>query len=114
MISDPPLENVKFNGVITEIGITGTTQSSVTTYPVTVVIDEYEGLLPGMNVTAEIVLEEAENVIVVPVSAVSRGNVVLVKEDFANTLSTETSTSEDKKNNQSGMIMNKSGAITRM
>ena len=104
------LENIGFNGVITEIGITGTTQSSVTTYPVTVVIDEYEGLLPGMNVTAEIVLEEAENVVVVPVSAVSRGNVVLVKEDVADGLSIQTSTSEDKKNNQAGMIMNKSGA----
>ena len=104
------LENIKFNGVITEIGITGTTQSSVTTYPVTVVIDEYEGLLPGMNVTAEIVLEEAEDVVIIPVSAVSRGNVVLVKEDFANSLSVSTSTTEKEKENQPGKIMNKSGA----
>lgn len=100
------LENVKFNGVITEIGIIGTTQSSVTTYPVTVVIDEYEGLLPGMNVTAEIVLEEAENVIVVPVSAVSRGNVVLVKEEFSDDSSVQASITE----NQTGKTMNKSGA----
>ena len=100
------LENVKFNGVITEIGITGTTQSSVTTYPVTVVIDEYEGLLPGMNVTAEIVLEEAENVVVLPVSAVSRGNVVLVKEDFSDDSSIQASITEK----QPGKTMNKSGA----
>jgi len=110
LVTADALGDTKFNGVITEIGITGTTQSSVTTYPVTVVIDEYEGLLPGMNVTAEIVLEEAEDVVIVPVSAVSRGNVVLVKEDFANTLSVSTSTSKDKKEGQAGKIMNKSGA----
>ena len=63
-----------------------------------------------MNVTAEIVLEEAENVVVVPVSAVSRGNVVLVKEDFADGMSTPVSTIGGKENNQAGMQTNKSGA----
>ena len=110
IVTADALSNTKFNGIITEIGITGTTQSSVTTYPVTVVIDQYEGLLPGMNVTAEIVLEEAEDVVVVPVSAVSRGNVVLVKEEVADNLSVPASTTGDKKNEQSGKTMNKSGA----
>ena len=110
LVTADALENTKFNGVITEIGITGTTQSSVTTYPVTVVIDEYEGLLPGMNVTAEIVLEEAEDVVIVPVSAVSRGNVVLVKEEIADDMSVSASTMVDKKDSQPGKIMNKSGA----
>ena len=53
---------------------------------VTVVISDYDGLLPGMNVTAEIVSEEVTDVIMVPTSAVSRGDVVLVKEEFANSL----------------------------
>lgn len=110
LVTADAIENVEFNGVITEIGITGTTQSSVTTYPVTVVIDEYEGLLPGMNVTAEIVLEEAENVVVVPVSAVSRGNVVLVKEDFEDNLAVDVSSNENKKENQTDKSLNKSGA----
>lgn len=34
-----------------------------------------------MNVDAEIVVEEADNVIAVPVNSVNRGNIVFVKDD---------------------------------
>ena len=37
--------------------------------------------MPGMNVNAEIVVEEADDVIAVPVNSVNRGNIVFVKDD---------------------------------
>ena len=49
----------------------------------TVQIDETNGLLPGMNVDATVVVSESRGVLSVPVSAVSRGNLVLVKTDSA-------------------------------
>lgn len=67
-----------FAGYIDRIGINGNVLSGVTSYPVRVILEEYGDLLPGMNVTAEIILEEAQDVLTVPVSAVSRGNTVLV------------------------------------
>ena len=45
---------------------------------VTIAIADYGDLKPGMNVTAAIRCETAENAVSVPVAAVSRGNVVLV------------------------------------
>lgn len=68
-----------FKGVVTKINIQGITSGGVTSYPVTVRIDETEGLLPGMNVNAEILIQNSENVVAVPIAAVSRGNRVLVK-----------------------------------
>ena len=70
-----------FEGVVTNVSVAGTTLSGYTTYPVTVEIKEVpEGLLPGMNITAEIVVEQAQDVLAVPVSAVQRGNIVYVKD----------------------------------
>ncbi len=71
-------EGVEYEGKITGISIVGTTTSSVTTYPVTVVIEDYDGLLPGMNVTADIVSAEAKDTLMVPVAAVTRGSLVRV------------------------------------
>ncbi len=70
-----------YTGTVTKTSVVGSTQGGTTTYPVTVRIDETEGLLPGMNVDAEIFLSAAENVIAVPNSAVNRGNTVLVTKD---------------------------------
>ena len=44
----------------------GTTTGGTTTYPVTIRIDEMGGLLPGMNATAAIVTESAEDVLSIP------------------------------------------------
>ena len=68
-----------FEGTVTKVSVSGTTSNSVTSYPVTVKITDTDGLLPGMNIDAEIILSESDDVIAVPVSAVSRGNLVLVK-----------------------------------
>ena len=67
-----------FRGEVTRVSVAGSTANGTTVYPVTVRIDETDGLLPGMNVDAEIVLSKAENVLSVPNEAVLRGNVVLI------------------------------------
>ena len=59
----------------------GTTSGGITTYPVTVRIDETDGLLPGMNVDAEIVISSTEDALAIPASAVNRGDTVLITAD---------------------------------
>lgn len=66
-----------YEGVVTKVGINGTTANGVTTYPVTIEITETSGLLPAMNVDVTIVAEEKENVLAIPAGAVERGNRVL-------------------------------------
>jgi HlyD family secretion protein len=68
-----------YHGVVTKININGTTLNGVTSYPITIKIEETEGLLPGMNVDATIIVEELKNVLTVPVGAVVRNNLVLVQ-----------------------------------
>ena len=82
-ISADALEGQTFEGRVSKISINGTTNGGVTTYPVTVTIDEAGELLPGMNVNATIILQEAKDVLAVPAAAVQRGNRVLVKSDGA-------------------------------
>lgn len=75
------VEGQTYTGVITKVSVLGSTSSGVTSYPVTVRIDETDGLRPGMNVDAEIILEEAKDVLSVPVEAVNRGGLVLITRD---------------------------------
>ena len=82
-ITADAVEGKTYTGVVTKININGTSNNGVTSYPVTVRIDEYEGLLPGMNVDASIQVETRENVLSAPVGAVARGNRVLVKKPEA-------------------------------
>ena len=72
------VEGKTFTGHVDKININGTTLSGSTSYPVTVVVDDGEGLYPGMNVSATILVEEIGHVLAVPVDAVQRGNTVLV------------------------------------
>lgn len=69
-----------FYGYIDKVNINGVTSNGVTTYPVTVNITDSDGLLPGMNISAEISIDRAENVLAIPVSAVMRGNTVMLKQ----------------------------------
>lgn len=80
-ITSDAREGQTFSGVVTKTSVVGSTSGGTTTYPVTVRIDETEGLRPGMNVDAEIVLTGAENVLAIPGSAVNRGNTVLITSD---------------------------------
>ena len=81
VITADAYEGEIFSGIVTNVGKTGASSGGVTTYPVTIEIAEYGGLLPGMNVNADIVVREAVNVLYIPVDAVTRGNLVLVKDD---------------------------------
>lgn len=78
-ITADAVEGQVFQGHVETININGATMGGVTSYPVTVVIDQGDGaLLPGMNVSADILVEHAENVLRIPVGAVQRGNTVLL------------------------------------
>ncbi len=67
-----------FTGTVEKVSINGTTTKGFTNYPVTVTVTEYGQLKPGMNVSATILCDTAENALCVPVDAVARGNTVLV------------------------------------
>lgn len=75
------VENKTYAGVVTKVSVAGTSSSGVTTYPVTIRIDETDGLLPGMNVDATIVLDSATGALAIPTAALQRGNTVLVTAD---------------------------------
>jgi HlyD family secretion protein len=68
-----------FSGVVDNVGLLGTSSNGVTTYPVKIKLEQTDGLWPGMNATATIVVDSVDNVLMIPVTAVSRGNLVLVK-----------------------------------
>ena len=80
-ITSDAKEGQTFTGVVTKVSVVGTTSGGTTTYPVTVRIDDTEGLRPGMNVDAEIVLSSADDVLAIPSMAVNRGNTVLITSD---------------------------------
>ncbi len=73
-------EEQTFEGTVTKVSMEGTAANGVTYYPVTVTMTEYGGLLPGMNVTGVIILDEAEDALAIPVDALQRGNKVYVKD----------------------------------
>lgn len=72
------LENQVFHGVVNKVSVIGTSQNGVTTYPVEVLLSDVEDtdLIPGMNVSATIVLEKKDDVLLIPTTAVKRGNKV--------------------------------------
>lgn len=80
-ITADAVEGTTYTGVVTKVSVAGTTSGGITTYPVTVRIDETDGLRPGMNVDAEIILDSAEDVLAIPSGAVNRGNTVLITAD---------------------------------
>jgi HlyD family secretion protein len=86
-ITADALPNNTFTGTVENVGINGVTADGVTSYPVKIVIDKPEGLLPGMNVNADIVVESATDILSIPVTAVNRGNTVLVADDGSKTQS---------------------------
>ena len=65
-------------GTVTRVSMKGSSSGGTTTYPITIRIDDTDGLRPGMNANAEIGVAEASNALVVPNAAVIRGGYVLV------------------------------------
>ena len=68
-------------GTVTRVSMKGSSSGGTTTYPITIRIDETDGLRPGMNANAEIVVAEAANALTVPNAAIVRGGYVLVTQD---------------------------------
>lgn len=77
-------------GTVTRVSMKGTSNGGTTTYPVTIRIDDTDGLRPGMNANAEIVVAEAKNALVVPNAAVVRGSYVLVTKDSPSAANADT------------------------
>lgn len=67
-----------YEGLVTRVSMKGNTSGGTTTYPVTIRIDETDGLRPGMNATCEIIISEAAETLSVPNAAIVRGGYVLV------------------------------------
>lgn len=72
-----------FIGEVTSIGLMGTQSSGVTTYTVTVEIEEYGMLLPGMNINAEIICASVDDALTIPSNYITRGNMVLISTNDA-------------------------------
>ncbi len=68
------VEGKTFTGVVDKININGTTVNGQTNYPITVLMNETEGLKPGMNVSASVIVDQAGTVLCIPVDAVNRGS----------------------------------------
>ena len=79
-----------YTGTVTRVSMKGSSNGGTTTYPVTVRIDETEGLRPGMNANAEIVIAEAGNALAVPNAAIVRGGYVLVTKDSPSAANADT------------------------
>ena len=80
-ITADALPGKRFDGYVSKISTVGTTTNGVTTYPITIIVNNPEGLIPGMNVEASIVTQSVENALLVPTTALNRGNTVWVKKD---------------------------------
>ena len=77
-ITADALPGQTFIGRVDRVSINGTTTNGFTTYPVIILLEEYGGLNPGMNVSADIIVERSENVLSIPASAIQRGDTALV------------------------------------
>ena len=84
------VEGETFTGTVTNVSLQSSYSNGVTNYPVTVTLDDTGSLLPGMNVDAKIILDSSENALVIPASALMRGNRVYVKKSSASTENTDT------------------------
>lgn len=85
IITSDAVKGKRYNGEVSNISVNGTTSGGVTTYPVTIIITDFdEDLLPGMNIDVEIITSETKGVLAVPVSALNRGDIVYVKGEKEN------------------------------
>ena len=89
-ITADAVQDKTYVGTVTRVSMKGASNGGTTTYPVTIRIDDTDGLRPGMNANAEIVVAEAKNALVVPNAAVVRGSYVLVTKDSPSAANADT------------------------
>jgi HlyD family secretion protein len=78
----PETTTKPLTGEVTKIAIEGTSSNGVTTYPVTIKVNQTDKLKVGMNVNAEIMISEKTGVLLVPLEAVTKfgnGGMVFVR-----------------------------------
>ena len=84
IITVDALDGKQYTGYVDNINIIGTVENSITSYDVKIVVNDPQGLLPGMNVDADIQIIYVQSVVKVPLSAVMKGNFVYVKDNNSN------------------------------
>ena len=89
-ITADAVDGETFTGTVTNVSLQSSYSNGVTNYPVTVTLDDTGSLLPGMNVDAKIILDSSENALVIPASALMRGNRVYVKKSSDSTENADT------------------------
>jgi HlyD family secretion protein len=72
MVSVDALGGKRFRGRVVFAALTGSNASGVVTFPVRVAIADAPGLRPGMNVSVRIIVAKRQNVVQIPLEAVSR------------------------------------------
>ena len=92
------VEGETFTGTVTNVSLQSSYSNGVTNYPVTVTLDDTGSLLPGMNVDAKIILDSSEDALVIPASALMRGNRVYVKKSPDSTENADTQRNDSSDN----------------
>ena len=92
-ITADAVQDKTYVGTVTRVSMKGTANGGTTTYPVTIRIDDTDGLRPGMNANAEIVVAQAKNALTVPNAAIVRGGYVLVRQDSPSAVNADDSMS---------------------
>lgn len=92
------VEGETFTGTVTNVSLQSSYSNGVTNYPVTVTLDDTGSLLPGMNVDAKIILDSSGNALVIPASALMRGNRVYVKKSSDSTENADTQRNDSSDN----------------
>ena len=97
-ITADAVEGEIFTGTVTNVSLQSSYSNGVTNYPVTVTLDDTGSLLPGMNVDAKIILDSSEDALVIPASALMRGNRVYVKKSPDSTENADTQRNDSSDN----------------
>ena len=83
-VTSDALKYQSFQGHVDKVHINGRTAGGFTTYPITIRLEgdgnalADQGLKPGMNIKADILVEQAGSVLCLPIDAVGRGDLVKV------------------------------------
>lgn len=86
-ITSEVFKDENFSGKVSKISFEGKNLNGVTTYDVTIQLDDRKSLMSGMNVDVEIIADERNNVLVIPIDAVHKlegDYIVTVKDSSGN------------------------------
>lgn len=86
-ITSDVYKNERFTGTVSKISMEGKASSGVTTYDVTIKLDDRKNLMSGMNVDVRIIAEQKQGILIVPIDAVHRSQgqyMVTVKDASGN------------------------------